>query len=125
MKITFKPYRRRYGALMLIVSGDNGCSIGLDDSARPASRLNRRQQQVFDASESVFKFHSLPFAGDIRLHRDEQARCGPYTLVLTDDGAISGEPVGNAGSFLVRDGRILAMGEYNQPVKAAGIVALA
>lgn len=118
MKITFKPYRRRDGSLMLIVSGDNGCSVGFDETPFATDRLSPGQEQVHQAAEAVFSKCSAPFPGDVRRHRGESAICHPYVLAFAESGSVAGVPVESDGSYLVRDSRLLRSGVYEAPSSA-------
>lgn len=115
MKITFKPYRRRTGSLMLIVSGDNGCSVGFDETPFATDRLSPGQELVHQAAEAVFSEFSTPFAGDVRRHRGESAICHPYVLAIAESGSVAGVPVEQDGSYLLRDSRLLRSGMYEVP----------
>jgi len=114
--ITFKPYKRRDGSLMIYINRSNGVSVGVspEKGFGPTTKLTKGQSNAIDAAKKAFYDHSQPFTGDLTKHTETgfcaPVECGPYTLVGTDVGDIGGMTVGADGAYIVRDGRIARCG---------------
>lgn len=117
MNITFKPYKRRDGSLMLYINRDNGVSVGLSPErgwAPYGKGITAGQRNAMGAAKAAFEAGSQPFTGDLKKHAETgfsaPIECGPYTLVGTDVGEIGGMKVGEDGVYVIRDGRIARCG---------------
>ena len=130
MKITFRPYQRRDGALMLYINRSNGVSVGIsaDRGFSPYGRgTTPGMRNAMAAAMAVFRAYAKPFTGDLAAH-SEAGLCAVtqladgWTLVGTDVGSIGGMPVGQDGIYLLRGGKILRCGTYAEPetAEAAG-----
>lgn len=108
MQVTFRPYRRRDGSVMIYINGSNGASVGLSDQPLATSKLTKGQQNTLNAGLAAFNLHAEPFLGSLGAHTEGQYLCGNYTLCITDVATVGGHSTGADGAFLVRDGKILA-----------------
>lgn len=118
MQITFKPYARRDGSLMLYVNGSNNASVGISAEAgfSPYGKgATPGKRNTYQAAFRAIHANGVPFTGDISTH-DEPGFCRPVTLdngwilVGTDVATIGGMPVGADGSYIIADGLIVRCG---------------
>ena len=125
MKIAFRPYQRRDGALMLYINRSNGVSIGIsaDHGFSPYARGSTQgMRHAMAAAMAVFRAYAVRFTGDLNAHH-ETGLCAVtpladgWTLVGTDAGSIGGMPVGQDGHYVIRDGWMLRCGTYAEPDK--------
>jgi len=126
MKITFRPYQRQDGRLMLYINRSNGVSIGIS-AIRGFAPYGRGstpgKRNAMAAAKAVFNAYATPFTGDLRTHT-EGGLCAVthladgWMLVGTDVGSIGGMPVGADGIYIVRHGKILRCGTYDEPAMA-------
>lgn len=122
MAISFKPYARRDGSLMLYVNRSNGVSVGLSPERgfSPYGKGSTQgQRNAMDAALAAFRAHAQPFTGDLGQHTETgfcaPVQCGGYTLVGTDIATIGGMHVsGGDGAYIIRDGLILKCGTYEE-----------
>lgn len=115
MKITFKPYMRRDGSLMLYVNNDRKVSIGLSPEkgfAPWGKDATEGKRKLWDAAFAAFDAHAAVFTGSIDAHDEPKAVCGPFTVLITDVARIGGQSVGSDGAYIVRDGRVLRCGDW-------------
>lgn len=115
--ITFKPYARRDGSLMLYVNRSNGVSVGLSPErgwAPYGKNSTEGQRKAMSAALKVFTSKGMPFTGDLAKHTETgfcaTAVCYPITLVGTDVGNIGGMAVGADGGYVIYGDRILKCG---------------
>jgi len=114
--ITFNPYKRRDGSLMIYINRSNGVSVGVspEKGFGPSTKLTKGQSNAIDAAKRAFADNSEPFTGDLTAHAEggfcAPVECGPYTLVGADVGEIGGMKVSSDGAYIVRDGRIARCG---------------
>lgn len=114
MTITFKPYRRRDGSLMLYINNDRGVSIGLSPEkgfSAYGKGSTEGQRKLSDAALAAFRAASKSFTGSVAAHDEPKAECGNYILLITDNATIGGMKVGSDGAYVVRDGHYLRCGE--------------
>lgn len=116
--ITFKPYARRDGTLMLYINRSNGVSIGLsaDRGFSPYGKgVTPGQRNAWDAAARVMAEQSEPYTGDLATH-DETGYSAAielgngYWLAGTDKAMIGGMSVGSDGAYVIRNGRIAQCG---------------
>ena len=109
MTITFKPYARRDGSLMLYINRSNGVSVGIsaDRGFSPYGKgVTPGQRNAMAAARAVVRANAVPFTGDLTKHI-ETGFCAVnrladgWTLVGTDRGEIGGQAVGGDGPYLV------------------------
>lgn len=119
MTITFKPYTRRDGSVMLYVNRGNGVSVGIsaERGFSPYGRgATQGQRNAMAEAYSVIRAHGRPFTGDLAAHT-ESGFCAVvrlangWSLAGTDVGNIGGMEVGGDGMYLVAEGLILRCGE--------------
>lgn len=124
--ITFKPYKRRDGELMLYINRSNGVSIGISQSKDfypYGAGSTGGKRNVLSAAYKVINKYAKPFTGDLKEHK-ETWFCAPlklangWVMVGTDVGNIGGHPTGGDGFFLIIEDVIIEMGvEYTEPLK--------
>ena len=126
MKITFRPYNRRDGSVMLYINRSNGVSVGIsaERGFAPYGRgTTPGMRNAMAAAKAVFNAYAEPFIGDLNKH-DEGGYCAVtpladgWTLVGTDVCNIGGMPVGSDGFYIVRHGKILQCGTYDEPTRS-------
>jgi hypothetical protein len=118
MDITFKPYTRRDGALMLYINRSNGVSVGISPEcgfAPYGKNSTQGKRNLWQAAHKVIAEHGRRFTGDLAQHH-ETGFCAPaklangWILVGTDIAEIGGMTVGSDGAYLIADGMILRCG---------------
>jgi len=123
MRISFRPYQRRDGSLMLYINRSNGVSVGIsaERGFAPYGRGSTQgMRNAMAAAEAVFRANATPFTGNLAAHT-ETGLCAVipladgWTLVGTDIGSIGGMPVGQDGHYVIRGGWMLRCGTYDEP----------
>ncbi len=122
MNITFNPYVRRDGKVMLYVNRSNGVSVGLSGD-RPFSSYGKGvtpgQRNAIAAALATFRAHAAVFSGDLAQHTETGlaavSDCDLFQMAGTDVANIGGMAVGRDGPYIVRDGLILRCGTYEEP----------
>jgi hypothetical protein len=119
MEITFRPYKRKDGSLMLYINRSNRVALGIspEKGFTPyGTGSTDGMRNAYAAACSVIKIHGKPFTGDLSKHT-ESGFCAPvplangWTLVGTDVAEIGGMKVGSDGHYLVADGLIVPIGD--------------
>lgn len=110
--ITFNPYRKKNGDLMIYINRSNGVSVGVSDTGTPASRyMTKGKMNALNMGRDVFYQYAESFTGDLAEHQETKVCLGNlYTLVFTDVANVGGMDVGADGAYLVRDNKILPIG---------------
>lgn len=123
MTITFKPYVRKNGSLMLYINRSNGVSVGIapENGFSPYGKnTTQGQRNAYEAAVAAFDASAVPFTGDLKAHAEgglcKPVECAGFTLVGTDMGNIGGMPVDSDGAYIVRGNKILKCGK---PVEEA------
>lgn len=119
--ITFKPYARRDGSMMLYINRSNGVSIGLS-AERGFSAYGKGvtpgQRNAMSVAFKTFREHAVPFTGDLATHAETgfcaPVECDKFVLVGTDTAIIGGMSVGSDGAYIVYDGLILRCASYEE-----------
>jgi hypothetical protein len=128
MTISFRPYQRKDGSLMLYINRSNGVSVGIapgQDFAPYGKSTTIGQRNAHTAALRTFWKHAKLFTGDLESHTEgglcAPVDCGGWILVGTDVANVGGMDVGADGSYVIRRSPtggtqfILRCGTHNEP----------
>lgn len=117
MRISFKPYRRRDGSVMLYLNRSNGVSVGLSADrgiSEYGKGVTKGMWNAYVAARRTFKAHAQPFTGMLDAHTEGERvdLANGWTLLTTDTATVGGMNVGADGAYIVAHGLILRCDTY-------------
>jgi len=102
--ITFRPYTRRDGELMLYVNSSTGVSIGLSSErgfAPYSQSATKGERNCWGAAHSAIRANGVKFTGDLSAHAERKILMNGWALAFTDVASIGGMTVSSDGAYLV------------------------
>lgn len=117
--LTFQPYRRHDGELMLYINSTSGPALGVSsdrDLPAPYGRgVTAGKRNLMNATHRVLTVAGVPFTGDITTHDQEYVTlANGWILAITDTATIGGQATGADGAYLIVDGRLIPIGSSHR-----------